>query len=161
MKKPIPAIFVVIIALTVVSCKSQPKGDDEKKTDVAVLQTSEAATVKIEHLTPSTFKEKVFDYEGKEYKFKGDKPCIIDFYADWCGPCRVMAPTLQTVADEYKGKIDVYKVDVDEQKELAASFGITGIPTLLFCPKTEKPQMTSGVLSKADFDQAIKEVLLK
>lgn len=159
MRKLIPILLIAIAALPGVSCKSQPKVDNSKA--VAAPEKAETGAVTIEHLTPATFKSKVFDYESKTYKFEGDKPCIIDFYASWCGPCKVMAPTLQTIADEYKGKINVYKVDVDAQKELASAFGISGIPTLLFCPKTEKPQMSSGMMSKADFEQAIKEVLLK
>lgn len=159
MKKLIPILLIAVATLPGVSCKSQPKVDNSKA--AAPPEKTETGAVTIEHLTPATFRSKVFDYESKTYKFEGDKPCIIDFYASWCGPCKVMAPTLQTIADEYKGKINVYKVDVDAQKELASAFGITGIPTLLFCPKTEKPQMSSGMMSKADFDKAIKEVLLK
>lgn len=159
MKKLIPVILIAIAALPGVSCKSQPKVENTK--EVTASEKAESVSNAIEHLTPATFKSKVFNYESKTYKFEGDKPCIIDFYASWCGPCKVMAPTLQTVADEYKGKINVYKVDVDAQKELAQAFGISGIPTLLFCPKSEKPQMSSGLMSKADFDRAIKEVLMK
>lgn len=157
MRKIIPIILLAIAGIPVISCNSQPKETAETKTAI----TTDVANVKIEHLTPETFKSKVFDFEGEQYKFVGDKPCIIDFYASWCGPCRIMAPTLQTVADEYKDKITVYKVDVDAQKELASAFGITGIPSLLFCPKDSKPQMSSGVLTKADLDKAISEVLLK
>jgi thioredoxin len=114
----------------------------------------------IEHLSTASFKQKVFNYDvNKAWKFAGEKPCIIDFYADWCGPCRLLSPTVEKVANEYKGKIDVYKVNVDEQPELANTFGISGIPAVLFCPKSDKPQMTTGVISKADFDKAIKEVL--
>jgi thioredoxin len=160
MKKLIPILLITIAALPGVSCNSQPKAENTKAA-VALSEKTETGVVTIEHLTPVTFKSKVFDYESKAYKFAGDKPCIIDFYASWCGPCKVMAPTLQSIANEYKGKINVYKVDVEAQKELASAFGISGIPTILFCPKSEKPQMTSGLLSKTDFDQAIKEVLLK
>ena len=120
----------------------------------------EIKTVSIEHLSAAGFKQKVFDYEAnKTWKFAGEKPCIIDFYADWCGPCRLLSPTVEKIANEYKGKIDVYKVNVDEQPELANAFGISGIPAILFCPKSDKPQMSTGVISKADFDKAIKDVL--
>lgn len=157
MKQIIPIILLAMASISAVSCKSQPT--------MAATETKEAVTekksIKIEHLTAETFKTKVFNYTESEYKFIGEKPCIIDFYASWCGPCKMMAPTIQAVADEYGDQITVYKVDVDAQKELAGSFGITGIPTLLFCPKNEKPQMSSGLLSKADFDRVVKDVLLK
>lgn len=157
MKKLIPIVLFATAILPISSCKSQPSVEKtENKTE-----KQEITGVKIEHLTPATFKSKVFDYEGSEYKFVGNKPCIIDFYANWCGPCKIMAPTLQTIAEEYKDKIIVYKVDVDAQKELASSFGITGIPALLFCPANAKPQMSQGLLSRADLDKAISEVLLK
>lgn len=155
MKKFIPIILFATVLIPLISCKSQPSEGTVK------AENNNSKAVNIEHLTPATFKQKVFNYEAKEYAYLGEKPSIIDFYADWCGPCRVMAPTLQTIAEEYKDKITVYKVDVDEQKELASSFGITGIPSILFCPKGEKPQLSTGLLSKADFDKAINEVLLK
>jgi thioredoxin len=123
-------------------------------------QQEAPSSATIEHLSTASFKQKVFNYEvNKTWKFAGDKPCIIDFYADWCGPCRILAPTVEKVANDYKGKINVYKVNIDENPELANAFGISGIPAVLFCPKIDKPQMTTGVISKADFDKAIKEVL--
>lgn len=159
MKRFVPLTLVTVALFFMSGCKSQPsnsaKNDEPVKKEVA-----ESATVKIEYLTPESFQKKVFNYKGSEYKYLGDKPCIIDFYASWCGPCKMMAPTLQTVANEYKDKITVYKVDVDAQKELAAAFGISSIPTLLFCPQADKPQMSAGLLSKADLDRAIAEVLM-
>jgi len=114
----------------------------------------------MEHLTKETFKQKVFDYEdGKESKFKGDKPCIIDFYADWCAPCKMVAPILEELAQDYEGKLDIYKVNTEEQGELAQAFGIMSIPSLLFVPKDGKPQMAQGALPKKSFEEAIKTVL--
>lgn len=114
----------------------------------------------MEHLTKETFLEKVFDYEKKnEWKFNGDKPCIIDFYADWCGPCKMVAPILEELEEEYKGKLDIYKVDTEEEQELAAVFGIRSIPSILFVPKDDKPQMAVGALPKEAFKDAIKSVL--
>jgi thioredoxin len=114
----------------------------------------------LEHLTVDTFKEKVFNYEeNKEWKFEGDRPCLIDFYADWCGPCKMVAPILEELAGEYEGKLDIYKVDTEDQKELAAIFGIQSIPSLLFVPMEEQPQMAMGALPKETFHKAIKEVL--
>ncbi len=116
----------------------------------------------MEHLTAQTFKEKVYNYDqNKEWKYEGELPCMIDFYADWCGPCKMVAPVLEELADEYKGKINIYKVNTEEQQELAAAFGIRSIPSLLFCPKDEKPQMAMGALPKESFIKTIDEVLLK
>lgn len=114
----------------------------------------------MEHLTKETFIEKVFDYENeKEWKFKGNKPAIIDFYADWCGPCKMVAPILEELSTEYEGKVDIYKIDTEAQRELAGTFGIQSIPSILFIPMDEQPQMSMGALPKEAFKQAIEEVL--
>jgi len=111
-------------------------------------------------LLTESFKEKVFDYEkNKEWIFEGDKPAIIDFYADWCGPCKMIAPILEELSEEYDGKVDIYKVNVDENPELSAAFGVQSIPSVLFVPLNEQPQMSVGGLPKATFETAIKEVL--
>ena len=116
--------------------------------------------IMIEFLTLDTFKQKVFNFEeNKDWKFEGDKPCIIDFYADWCGPCKMVAPILEELQTEYDGKLNIYKVDTEDQRELAAMFGIQSIPSLLFVPKEGKPQMAMGALPKATFEQAFEEVL--
>jgi len=113
-----------------------------------------------EHLTVDTFKEKVFNFdENKEWKFEGAKPCLIDFYADWCGPCKMVAPVLEELSEEYDGKLDIYKVNTEEQKELSAMFGIQSIPSLLFVPKDGQPQMAMGALPKDTLEKAFKDVL--
>ncbi len=149
------ANYLIIASISLIpfgSCQSQQA---PKKQEVTNAEKSQ-----IEHLTSVTFKQKVFDYsKSKEWKFAGDKPCIIDFYATWCGPCKIMAPTVDQIAKEYKGKINVYKVDVDDQKELANVFGVSGIPSVLFCPASSKPQMSTGLISKSDFDKRIKDFL--
>jgi thioredoxin len=116
----------------------------------------------IEHLTKPSFTEKVFNYEqNKEWKFEGKLPCIIDFYADWCGPCKMVAPILEELSKEYAGKINIYKVDTEAEQELAGAFGIRSIPSMLFCPVDGQPQMAVGALPKNSLIQAIDEVLLK
>ena len=116
----------------------------------------------MEHLTKETFLEKVFNFEkNKEWTFEGKLPCLIDFYADWCQPCKIVAPILEELSKEYEGKINIYKVDTEDQQELAAAFGIRSIPSLLFCPAEGQPQMAQGALPKENLIQAINEVLLK
>ena len=119
--------------------------------------------MKVKELTKQEFLSKVANYEASPDKwiYEGDKPCIVDFFATWCGPCKMIAPILEELAGEYEGKIDIYKVDTEKEEELAASFGIRSIPSLLFCPMGEHPQMARGAMSKADFKKAIEEVLLK
>jgi len=115
-----------------------------------------------EHLTKEAFLKKVFDYENnKEWTFSGEKPCVIDFYADWCGPCKMVAPVLEELSEEYKDEINVYKIDTEKEQELAGVFGIRSIPSLLFCPKDDKPQMAMGALPKEALKEAIDNVLLK
>ncbi len=113
-----------------------------------------------EHLTKETFIFKVFDYENnKEWKYNGELPCLIDFYADWCGPCKMVAPILEELAKEYDGKMNIFKIDTEAETELASIFGIRSIPSLLFVPKVGQPQMAMGALPKESLEKAFKEVL--
>ena len=112
-------------------------------------------------LTIQDFKDKVFNYEEEqEWKYKGTVPAIIDFYADWCGPCKMVAPILEDLAKEYDGKLLIYKVDTDAEQELSAVFGIQSIPTLLFIPVGEQPMMQPGALPKAALKQIINDHLV-
>ena len=114
----------------------------------------------MEFLTKDSFLQKVFNYEqNKEWKFEGELPCIIDFYADWCGPCKMVEPVLQELAQEYRNKLNIYRVNTEDQQELAAAFGIQSIPSLLFVPLNGKPQMAAGALPKNTLKKAISEIL--
>lgn len=114
----------------------------------------------MELLNVETFKSKVFDYtQGGEFKFSGERPAIIDFYADWCGPCKMLAPIFEKVAAEYDGKVDFFKIDTEAQPELASLFQVTSIPSILFIPQDDKPQMAQGALPEASLKQAIEDVL--
>jgi thioredoxin len=134
-------------------------------TDNTIMEetkTIETTTGKVVHLTTQEFKEKVFNYElNKEWKYNGDKPAIIDFYADWCRPCKMIAPILEDLAKEYENDIVIYKVDTEAEKELAAVFGIRSIPSILFVPVDGQPQMAQGALPKESFKEAINDILLK
>lgn len=119
--------------------------------------------VKPIELTKATFLEKVFDYEkdDKTWKYVGDKPAIIDFYATWCGPCRITSPILAKLAAEYGDEIYVYKIDVDKEPELASVFGVKSIPMFLFVPMGENPQIAKGAIPEKAFKEAIDKFLLK
>ncbi len=113
-----------------------------------------------EKLTKADFIAKVFDFEkSQEWNYLGDVPAIVDFYADWCGPCKMVAPILEEISKEYDGKLKVYKIDTDAEPELASAFGIQSIPSLLFIPLKDKPQMSAGALPKPGLLKAIKEIL--
>lgn len=112
-------------------------------------------------MTKQDFIDKVFDYEKEQdWKFKGKQPIIIDFYADWCGPCKSVAPALEQLSEEYNGKVEIYKVDTDKEQELSSVFGIQSIPTFLFIPTEGAPMVQRGALPKSVFKQVIDEKLL-
>lgn len=114
----------------------------------------------VEALTKETFLKKVFNYEeSNEFKYAGELPAIIDFYADWCGPCKMLAPVLEQLSEKYEGKIVIYKVDTEVEQELSTAFGIRSLPSMLFCPIDEDPQMANGALPKPQIEQIISEVL--
>ncbi len=114
-----------------------------------------------QHLTKQEFTEKIFDYENeKQWNYKGELPCIIDFYADWCGPCRSVAPALEELSKEYEGKINIYKINTELEQEMSEVFGIQSIPTFLFIPMRGEPMMQKGALPKKAFKDVIEEHLL-
>ena len=112
------------------------------------------------HLSKDEFLSKVFNYEqNKEWKFEGERPCIIDFYADWCQPCKMVAPILEELSEEMKDSINIYKINTEKEQELAGIFGVRSIPSILFVPMNAQPQMAVGALPKESLKQAIKDVL--
>jgi thioredoxin len=158
-----------ILSVSMISCSGQTakteaaqKAQTTVKTDVRSDNTSPV------HLTKAEFLKQVMDYEKNPntWVYQGEKPCVIDFYADWCGPCRIASPILEDLAKQYDGKITVYKVDIEREQELAAVFGVQSIPTFLFCPLTGNPTISSGIANtpaatKAMFIRQIEELLLK
>jgi len=113
-----------------------------------------------EHLTLREFKDKVFDYESeKEWKYRGELPAIVDFYADWCGPCRMVAPVLERLSEKYAGRLVVYKVNTEEEPQLASMFGVQSIPTLVFIPKEGQPRVAMGALPEKEFERLIEGLL--
>jgi thioredoxin 1 len=160
--KFIISILVLAAGLAVffsMSGKGSNKTDAENKSLNNVTKQTKG---KMEHLTAETFKKKIFDYEkNKDWKYEGDLPAIVDFYADWCGPCKMVAPVLEELSSEYDGKVNIYKIDTEAEQELAAVFGIKSIPSILFIPKDGQPQMSMGAMPKEGFVQAINDILLK
>lgn len=113
----------------------------------------------VEHLTKESFLEKIFNFEKhQEWNYQGSRPAIIDFYADWCGPCKMVAPIMEELSTEYNDLVDIYKIDTDKEQELAAAFGIRSIPSVLFIPMDDKPQMSVGALPKDGFVKGIKDI---
>jgi thioredoxin 1 len=145
-------LSLLVSSVFLITCRSEngSSAKPDKEGNNSVIQ-----------LTNDGFKKIVFNYEvNKEWKYEGSKPAIIDFYADWCGPCRQLSPLVEEVATEYAGKIVVYKVDTDKETSLSQSMGISGLPTLLFIPAQGKPQMSMGAIPKESLVKAINEVLL-
>lgn len=155
-------LFTVLAAtLLLVSCGGKPT--TENATTDKETTTKTESNMKTIHLTKADFLAKVANYETnpEEWKYLGDKPALIDFYADWCGPCKAIAPTLEELAKEYGNDIYIYKIDTDKEQELAAVFGIRSIPTLIFVPMDGQPQIAQGALPKPELKKLIDEVLLK
>jgi len=145
-------IPVVMFSFIIAGCNG---GNKE-----ANAQTKEASS-NITMLSNDSFKKLIFDYDkSQEFKFEGTKPVIIDFYADWCAPCRQLSPLVESIAKEYEGKIIVYKVDTEKEKLLAQNLGITGLPTLLFIPAEGMPRSSMGLLSREDLVKAVNDILL-
>ncbi len=160
--KKIFLITGVLAAIILSACTNTGK-ENKQDTNLQQTETKMQTQQKTINLTKAEFLTKVANYEQSpdKWEYLGDKPCLIDFYADWCGPCKMVAPILEELAEEYKDDIYIYKIDTEAEQELAAAFGIRSIPSILFCPMGEQPQMAQGALPKDGFKQAINEVLLK
>lgn len=174
MRKYILVVAMISVAITGCGNTSEPANDAAKNTSVekeTVASENNTTPVagegKTIQLTKADFLSRVMDYESNpsEWNYKGDKPAIIDFYADWCGPCKIAAPILEELASEYKDEIYVYKVDTEVERELSAVFGIQSIPAFLFIPEEGRPTMSNGIArtpedTKKMFVQMIDELLL-
>lgn len=172
--KGLHILLLGVLLLPVLACKGRTeepakiKNDDASSQSVVMIQESEsdlkAAPI---HITKTDFLEVIMNYEEnpEEWVYEGELPCIVDFYADWCAPCRISNPILEELAIEYAGRINIYKVDVDTEQELAAVFGIQSIPSFLFCPMEGNPTISSGIRqtpeeTKVLFKQQIEMILL-
>lgn len=156
-KGMIAAMFGLMLLNTSCGAKSDNKQAEVKE------QKKDSEEKFVKELNLTDFKNKIMDYEAnqKTWNFKGERPAVIDFYAVWCGPCKMTAPIFESLAAEYDGKVDFYKVDVDKQQELAGMFGISSIPSLLFIPKKGDPDMKVGAMNRTDLENAIKSLLTK
>lgn len=152
MNKRLTIWVVSLVALLLTACETKAINNDKKENKMKTIE-----------LTKADFLKKVMDYETnpQEWKYLGDKPAIIDFYASWCGPCKMVAPILEELAEEYDGQIYIYKVNTEVEQELAGVFGIRSIPSILFVPMEGQPQMATGAMPKSSFKEAIEQVLLK
>lgn len=130
---------------------------------LAVSLFTTFGTAQTQSLTKAEFLKKVANYETNpsSWVYLGQRPCMIDFYTTWCGPCKRLAPILEELSKEYAGRIDIYKVDTEKEPDLAAAFGVRSIPTLLFCPMGENPQIAQGALPKETLIEVFETVLLK
>ena len=147
------ALFIfagfIIINFSYCSNKAKAEANTEEKSESGVI-----------YLTSETFKEQVFDYaNNKEWLYKGEKPAILDFYADWCGPCKMLAPHLEAIQKEYNGEVQIYKINTDNNREVAGAFGIQSLPTIVFVPKEGQPQAVMGYRPQDDLESIITEVL--
>jgi thioredoxin len=153
-------LLTIAIGMVLLAPGCMAESNKEGKNNSKAV-SSETVSNEIKSLTNETFKQKIFNYEAnKEWKYEGKLPAIIDFYADWCGPCRILSPRVEAIAKEYHGKIVVYKVNTDAETILAQNLGIQNLPTLLFIPMKGKPRATMGALPKETLVKAVNDILL-
>jgi len=162
--KKLSLIFILALSFAFLSCTNM-QGNQETTTrsDNNEVENNDSQNgAKPEYLTYDTFLEKVWNFEDnpKEWIYEGDVPCVIDFYADWCKPCKMVAPIMDDLAKEYDGKVKIYKIDVDKEKRLAQVFQVRSIPSVLFSPREGQPMMQAGALPKNQYIKIIEDNLL-
>jgi thioredoxin 1 len=159
--KKLNIIILTLTAVLTFGCTSA-SNESAKEKAKSEIETNITGNVQPEHLTFDSFKEKVWDFESnpEEWVYKGTEPCIIDFYADWCKPCKMVAPIMEELAGDYNGKVKIYKIDTQTERKLASVFQITGIPAILFVPANGQPMKQTGAMSKDYYEQVIKDFLL-
>jgi thioredoxin len=159
--KFIPALLMGL--LLTISCGNIKNSPASTATEASGEKVESTASSKPVQMTKALFVAQVFDFQKspKNWLYKGSRPCVIDFYADWCRPCKQVAPLMEGFAATYKGKVDIYKVNVDQERELAELFNINSIPTVLFCPMEGKPQLSQGAMAKENYEEIINGFLLK
>ncbi len=155
-------IISITLLLSTLGCTSADQNGKTEQVQKIIAHKTKGNTM--EHLTLESFKEKICECgieteEKAEWNFKGKLPAVIDFYADWCGPCKMVAPILEELSKEYKGKVDIYKINTEQQQQLAGMFGIRSIPSVLFIPADGQPQMTAGALPKAEYKKLINDII--
>lgn len=160
-------LSVVLMVFSAIACNNANSGNEgndsgNQSGNVSMAGNPAGDNSKPEFLTAETFKKKIWNYETNpdNWVYEGTEPAIIDFYADWCKPCKMVAPILEEISKDYAGKIKVYKIDTQKEKELAAVFQVSSIPTFLYIPANGKPQMDRGFKEKEAFERIIKEVLM-
>ena len=151
--------FLALMLITTTACGRGNSNNNPVKEETMTTE----GNGKVIHLTKADFLAKVYNFEKnpKEWKYEGDKPAIVDFYATWCGPCKMMSPILDEISKEYEGKINVYKVNVDKEADLASVFGIRSIPSLLFVPMKKEPSMVQGAMPKNELKKLVDDILLE
>ena len=157
----------MVFSFAFFSCSNIQGNQEEKQVSINDGETEKGDNVdesqgEVEYLSYDTFLTKVWNFEAnsQEWIYEGDVPCVIDFYADWCGPCKRVAPIMDDLADRYDGKVKIYKIDTDKEKELASAFGIRSIPSVLFVPMKGKPMMQTGALPRDQYIKIIEDELL-
>jgi len=166
--KRLSVIMALIFSFAFFSCSNIQGKQEEKSVSLIDENTKEGNTVsdakgEVEYLSYDTFLTKVWNFEAnsQEWIYEGDVPCVIDFYADWCGPCKRVAPIMDDLAAKYEGKVKIYKINTDKERQLSSAFGIRSIPAVLFVPMKGKPMMQTGALPKDQYIKIIEDELLK